>query len=53
MSDLKLWNNKTDTFVARDAAHATALWEPIYGALYNVEFATIPDVKDPYKASKP
>ena len=22
------------------------------GALYNVEFATIPDVKDPYKAAK-
>ena len=22
------------------------------GQLYNVEFATIPDVKDPYKASK-
>jgi branched-chain amino acid transport system substrate-binding protein len=23
------------------------------GALYNVEFETIPDVKDPYKAAKP
>ena len=26
--------------------------EKVDGALYNVEFATIPNVKDPYKAAK-